>query len=214
MDSPLGNQFPQKAVSMVSPIFCVRAACDAVTGEDEGRPHEFSVSMLVRQTSYSGPRADPCGDQPAFSFPGETASGKRGHLGREADTRKWWSSVTWVAEANRLTPCPLTPLMYSRRVSAKLKCPVRANSKIFTAGRLLMDGEVMIVRKVRVFWFSQAFRVGEVIESGAGPNRKNAARLKILGIEDEFVRHQSIVSASKSRMKYSYILSGHYPRLL
>jgi hypothetical protein len=30
------------------------------------------------------------------------------------------------------------------------------------------------------------FRIGEVIESGAGPNRKNAARLKILAIEDEF----------------------------
>jgi hypothetical protein len=44
--------------------------------------------------------------------------------------------------------------------------------------------------------------------------RKNAARLKILGIEDEFVRHQSILRASKSRMKYSYILSGHYPRQL
>jgi len=55
---------------------------------------------------------------------------------------------------------------------------------------------------------------GEVIESGAGPNRKNAARLKILAIEDEFVRHQSILSARKSRMKYSYILNGHYPRLL
>src|SRR5882672_9215786 len=96
---------------MVSPFFCVGAACDAVTGEDEGRPHEFSVSMLLRQTSYRGPRADR--DQPALSFPGETASGKRGHLGREADTRKWWSSVTWVAEANRLTRCPLTHLMYS-----------------------------------------------------------------------------------------------------
>jgi len=55
---------------------------------------------------------------------------------------------------------------------------------------------------------------GEVIESGAGPNRKNAARLKILAIKDEFVRHQSILSARKSRMKYSYILNGHYPRLL
>jgi len=53
--------------------------------------------------------------------------------------------------------------------------------------------------------FSQVFRIGEVIESGAGPNRKNAARLKILTIEDEFVRYQSILSASKSRMKYSYL---------
>jgi hypothetical protein len=62
--------------------------------------------------------------------------------------------------------------------------------------------------------FSQVFRIGEVIESGAGPNRKNAARLKILAIEDEFFRHQPILRASKSRIKYSYILSGHYPRLL
>jgi hypothetical protein len=53
--------------------------------------------------------------------------------------------------------------------------------------------------------FSKVFKVGEVVESGAGPNRKNAAHLKILAIEDEFVRYQSLLSSSKSRMKYSYL---------
>jgi hypothetical protein len=53
--------------------------------------------------------------------------------------------------------------------------------------------------------FSQVFRVGEVVTSGAAPNRKNAAHLRILAIDDTFVRYQSLKSASKSRMRYSYL---------
>ena len=48
------------------------------------------------------------------------------------------------------------------------------------------------------------FKVGELIESGAG-NRKNAARLKVLTIEDEFVRYQSVHNSNKSKMYYYYL---------
>ncbi len=53
--------------------------------------------------------------------------------------------------------------------------------------------------------FSQLFEVGEVIESGAGAHRKDAANLKILAIENEFIRYQSLKSASKNRIRYSYL---------
>ena len=53
--------------------------------------------------------------------------------------------------------------------------------------------------------FSEVFKVGDVIESGAGPNRKDAARLKVLAIEEQFFRYQSVLSASKNRMNYSYL---------
>jgi len=52
--------------------------------------------------------------------------------------------------------------------------------------------------------FSQVFKVGEVIESGAG-ERKNAAHLKILTIEDDLFRYQSIHNTNAGRMKYSYL---------
>ena len=58
---------------------------------------------------------------------------------------------------------------------------------------------------VRKEEFSSVFEVGEVVESGAGSHRKNAAHLKILAIEDDFVRYQSLLSSSKSRMKYAYL---------
>jgi hypothetical protein len=63
--------------------------------------------------------------------------------------------------------------------------------------------------------FSQVFRVGEVVTSGAAPNRKNAAHLRILAIDDPFVRYQSLKSASKSRMRCSYLelLLDHYEDL-
>ena len=46
------------------------------------------------------------------------------------------------------------------------------------------------------------------------PNRKNAAH-RILAIDDSFVRYQSLKSASKSRMRYSYLelLLDHYEDL-
>jgi hypothetical protein len=44
--------------------------------------------------------------------------------------------------------------------------------------------------------FSQVFAVGEIVESGSGKNRKNAANLKILAIEDELVPYQSVNSAT------------------
>ena len=53
--------------------------------------------------------------------------------------------------------------------------------------------------------FSKVFKVGEIVKSGAGANRKDAAHLRILAIEDEFVRYQSLLSSSKSRMRYSYL---------
>ncbi len=53
--------------------------------------------------------------------------------------------------------------------------------------------------------FSALFEVDEIISSNASSNRKNAAQLKILAIEDEFVRYQPLLSSSKSRMKYSYL---------
>jgi hypothetical protein len=59
--------------------------------------------------------------------------------------------------------------------------------------------------------FSRVFSVGEEVPSGALPHRKNAAHLKILSIENDLFRYQSVRSASKNRMAYSYldkIISG------
>jgi predicted HNH restriction endonuclease len=53
--------------------------------------------------------------------------------------------------------------------------------------------------------FSQTFKIGEVVKSGAGSDRKNAAHLKVLKIEDDFVEYQSLRSATKSRMTYRYL---------
>jgi predicted HNH restriction endonuclease len=53
--------------------------------------------------------------------------------------------------------------------------------------------------------FSNLFKVGEVIDSGGSPDRINAARIKILTIEKNFVRYQSVKNKMAHKFRYSYI---------
>jgi len=53
--------------------------------------------------------------------------------------------------------------------------------------------------------FAQIFKVGEIIESGAGSFRKKAASLKILTIEDDFIRYQSVHCARSYKTSYSVL---------
>jgi 5-methylcytosine-specific restriction protein A len=53
--------------------------------------------------------------------------------------------------------------------------------------------------------FAQLFKVGDVIESGAGPSRKRAAHLKILAIEDDSVLYQSNDRPRKYKTGYSVL---------
>jgi predicted HNH restriction endonuclease len=53
--------------------------------------------------------------------------------------------------------------------------------------------------------FARVFKVGEIIESGAGFPRKNGARLQIIALEDDLIRYQSINSMSGSLNRYDYL---------
>jgi hypothetical protein len=53
--------------------------------------------------------------------------------------------------------------------------------------------------------FSSIFEVGEIIDSGGRPERANAARLRIVAIEDDFIEFQSVRSKSRKKFTYSYI---------
>jgi hypothetical protein len=54
--------------------------------------------------------------------------------------------------------------------------------------------------------FQKLFEVGEVVTSGGDPNRRNAARLKIVSIDDDAVAYRSITSQTPEktyRLEYS-----------
>jgi predicted HNH restriction endonuclease len=53
--------------------------------------------------------------------------------------------------------------------------------------------------------FSQVFKERQVIESGARVNRKGAARLIILSINEDRVQYKSLRSHRKQSMKYPYL---------
>lgn len=51
--------------------------------------------------------------------------------------------------------------------------------------------------------FDSLFKVGEEIQSGGPPHRANAARLRILSIEEKGVRYQSIKNRRTNFLRYS-----------
>lgn len=53
--------------------------------------------------------------------------------------------------------------------------------------------------------FAKYFQVGDRIESGSAVVRKNAARLTILAIDDDFIRYQSDNNKQKNRVRYPYL---------
>ncbi len=50
--------------------------------------------------------------------------------------------------------------------------------------------------------FAEVFRVGDEVESGSGVNRRNAAKLRILKIEENLVRYQSIASERSYLLRF------------
>lgn len=63
-------------------------------------------------------------------------------------------------------------------------------------------------KQVRMFSdveFANYFKVGDIIESGAAIRRENAARLRILAIERDFIRYQSINNKGKNLVRYGYL---------
>ena len=53
--------------------------------------------------------------------------------------------------------------------------------------------------------FRSLFKEGEVIQSGGPGGRANSAQLRIVAIEEDSIRYQSVKSQSKKRFPYSYI---------
>ena len=63
--------------------------------------------------------------------------------------------------------------------------------------------------------FNSLFKVGEIIDSGGPPDRANAATLKILAIEEEFVQYKSAKNKRSGKFLYSYIdvMVKGFPRI-
>jgi HNH endonuclease len=53
--------------------------------------------------------------------------------------------------------------------------------------------------------FKKFFKVRQIVESGVGSRRRNAARLRILSIGDEFVYYQSVRSKNGNTYRISYL---------
>lgn len=55
------------------------------------------------------------------------------------------------------------------------------------------------------YTFSALFKVGDIVESGVGTRRADAAHLEILDLDEEFIRYKSLKSKTKNRIRYSYL---------